>query len=104
MAADDVFEAAVQTLQDDPRVTRVKMFGAPGLKVGGKVFACLFKGKLVVKLSQKRVEAIVASGAGERFDPGMGRRMKEWVALAPGGTGDWLSLMQESRDFVASGL
>ncbi|MBI4234452.1 MAG: hypothetical protein HY686_08430 [Chloroflexi bacterium] len=80
------------------------MFGSPGLKVGGKFFACLVKGKLVVKLPKGRVDALAASGHGEHFDPGMGRLMKEWVAVAPLAEGDWLALATEARDFVASAL
>jgi TfoX/Sxy family transcriptional regulator of competence genes len=38
------------------------MFGSPGLKVSGKVFSMLVKGRLVVKLPRQRVEAIIAEG------------------------------------------
>lgn len=78
------------------------MFGSMGLKVGGKVFAMLVKGRLVVKLPKERVEALVASGGGEYFDPGHGRIMKEWVAVEPG-NGDWQSLAREAKHFVARG-
>lgn len=78
------------------------MFGSQGLKVGGKVFAILVKGKLVLKLPQKRVKALVASGDGEYFDPGHGRLMKEWMTVPPRGKGEWVSLAEEARNFVAS--
>ncbi len=38
------------------------MFGADGLKAGGKVFAMEVKGALVVKLSAARAEAMVQGG------------------------------------------
>ncbi|MBI3953749.1 MAG: hypothetical protein HY330_04490 [Chloroflexi bacterium] len=79
------------------------MFGSPGLKVEGKVFAVLVKGKLVVKLPKERVEALAASGDAEHFDPGMGRLMKEWAAVYPRAQDRWLSLALEARDFVALG-
>jgi len=101
MTADELFETVVASLITQPAVTTAKMFGSPGLRVGKKVFACLVKGKLVVKLSQERVGALVAAGEAERFDPGMGRLMKEWAAIAPRSTDAWLGLAQESKEFVA---
>ena len=78
------------------------MFGSVGLKVSGKVFAMLVKGKLVVKLPQERVATLIASGTGEHFEPGHGRIMKEWVAIQPSSRSEWLSLAGEAKDFVAS--
>lgn len=103
MTAEEQFQSIVRALRSDSRITTSKMFGSSGLKVGGKVFAMLFKGKLVVKLSQERVATFVASGDGEHFDPGHGRKMKEWVAVEPRARGQWLKLAQEARDFVTSG-
>ena len=55
-----------------------KRFGSSGLKIHNKIFAMLVKGKLVVKLPRSRVDALIASGDGERFDPRQdGRLMKE---------------------------
>jgi TfoX/Sxy family transcriptional regulator of competence genes len=79
------------------------LFGSTGLKVNGKVFAMLVKGKLVVKLPNKRVEALMASGDGAPFDPGHGRLMKEWVAVGPQAEDTWLGLAKEAKDFVAKG-
>lgn len=80
-----------------------KGFGSDALKVRGKIFAMLAQGRLVVKLPRQRVDALVASGDGERFDPRRdGRVMKEWLALAPTSPLEWLPLAQEARAFVAS--
>lgn len=80
-----------------------KGFGADALKVRGKIFAMLSQGRLVVKLPRQRVDALVASGEGERFDPRRdGRVMKNWLALVPTSSLDWLPLAQEARAFVAS--
>jgi hypothetical protein len=55
-----------------------KGFGSDSLKERGKIFAMLSQGRLVVKLPRQRVDALVATGDGERFDPRRdGRVMKE---------------------------
>jgi len=80
-----------------------KGFGSSALKINSKIFAMLSsKGKFVVKLPKQRVDSLVESGSGERFDPGHGRIMKEWLALEPNSGEDWLALAGEAMDFVAS--
>ncbi len=79
---------------------RRRAFGADALKTGGKIFAMVAQGTLVLKLPAARVEALVAQGRGARFDPGHGRVMREWIALS-GGEGEWLALAREARAFVA---
>ena len=77
-------------------------FGSTGqLRIGGKIFAMLVRGRLVVKLPRQRVEDLIAAGAGENFDPGRGRQMKEWLSLSPSATTDWLKMAQEALEFVA---
>lgn len=102
-AADDPFSSVVKAMLRDRGVTQSRMFGSPGLKVRGKVFAMLVKGKLVVKLRRERAEALVASGDGEYFDPGHGRLMKEWVVLGMHAKNHWPSFAKEARDVVAIG-
>ena len=78
-------------------------FGSSALQVGGKIFAMVSSnGSFVVKLPKQRVEQLEASGVGQRFDPGHGRLMKEWLALDPSSNEDWLSLAREALRFVAS--
>ena len=100
------WEAIVATLVREKRVkapsaTRGR-FGSNGLKTNGKIFAMLAQSTVVVKLPRERVEALVAAGAGERFDPGHGRLMKEWIALQ-GDTQRWLALAREAHAFVSAG-
>ena len=104
MAFDSRFQSLAANFLHEPGVTKSKMFGSEGLRVGGKFFATLVKGRLVVKLPKERVAALVASKDGEFFDPGMGRLMKEWLAVDPGSKADWLSLVGEAKAFVSSGL
>jgi hypothetical protein len=48
------------------------------------------------------VDALVASGDGERFDPGHGQLMKEWIAIEPTSEVEWLPLAREALAFVAA--
>jgi hypothetical protein len=98
------FEFIVEALSSEPGVSvgaGKKGFGSSALKVGDKIFAMVSsKGQFVVKLPKQRVDALVASGVGERFDPGHGRLMKEWLALEPTSGEDWLALATEALRFV----
>ena len=77
-------------------------FGSTSLKTEGKIFAMLVKDRLVVKLDRRRVDALVAGGQGERFDPGHGRVMKEWLSVADAASDEaWLELATEAERFVA---
>jgi hypothetical protein len=89
---------------DDPRVARAKGFGSKGLKVARKLFAFLSKARLVVKLPWERVEALASKGSGERFDPGHGRLMKEWIAIDFRARELWLPLAEEALEFAARDL
>ncbi len=97
-----LFASVVDSLIGQSKITQAKMFGATGLKVGGKVFAMVFKGRLVVKLPAERVAALIKSGDGAPFDPGHGKLMKEWVAVKPMAKGFWINLTEEAKDFVES--
>jgi hypothetical protein len=109
-APDERFTAIVEALRGNPDVTYgadepqgKNRFGSSGLKIGGKLFAMLAGGRLVVKLPRQRVDALVASGDGERFDPRRdGRLMKEWLTVDPASRAEWLSLAREALEFVAS--
>jgi TfoX/Sxy family transcriptional regulator of competence genes len=72
VTSDELFESIAAKLLSDEAISRKKMFGSTGLSSGGKVFAMLVKGKLVVKLPRERVRTIVSSGKGEPFDPATG--------------------------------
>lgn len=106
LAPEERFATIVEVLLSNADVTppqEGKGFGSSGLKIHGKIFAMLVKGSLVVKLPKPRVDALVAAGEGERFDPRRdGRLMKEWITLEPTSQEDWLSLAREAMVFVAS--
>ncbi len=102
------FATIVQALLSNPGVRppdgpqSKKSFGSSALRIDNKIFAMLVRGKLVVKLPRQRVDAIIASGEGERFDPGHGRLMKEWLSVGPTPAARWLPLAREAMEFVAS--
>ena len=100
------FATVIEELLGTPGVTppsEGKAFGSSGLKVHNKIFAMLVRDKLVVKLPKSRVDALVDSGDGERYDPRHdGRLMKEWLALESTSEQDWLSLAREAMQFVAA--
>ena len=99
---DPGFAPVADTFSKDRQVSRGKMFGAVALKVNGKVFAMLVKGKFVAKLPKERVDALVGSGKGDYFDPGHGRPMKEWVSISAG-KAPWIDLAREAHHFVTGG-
>src|SRR5579872_1847549 len=102
------FATIVEELLDNAGVTpplegTQKGFGSSGLKIHNKIFAMLVRGKLVVKLPKARVDALIASGEGERFDPRKdGRLMKEWIMVEPTSAVEWLPLAREAMEFVGS--
>jgi hypothetical protein len=76
-------------------------FGSSGqLKVGGRIFAMLVRGGLVLKLPRARVDELVDSGHGTRFDAGKGTPMREWFVLSPASSKRWLPLAEEALVFV----
>ena len=62
----------------------------------------LVRGVLVLKLPGKRVEELVESGDGERFDAGKGKPMREWLALSPTSGKSWMALAREAMAFVGN--
>ncbi len=97
---DPGFVPVIAAFAGDRFVTTGKMMASVGLRVNGKIFAMMVRGKLVAKLPKDRVDGLVRSGAGEYFDPRRdGRLMKEWVVLA-GDKPDWVEIAKEAYRFV----
>ncbi|MGH9358661.1 MAG: hypothetical protein ACRD1O_05750 [Terriglobia bacterium] len=102
---DPRFALVVNAFAGDRQVTHggSKGFGSGALKVKGKIFAMMSsKAKFVVKLPKERVDELVSSGKGERFDPGHGRLMREWVVIVAG-RADRVELAKEAYNFVKRG-
>lgn len=98
---DPRFAPVVDAFAADPEVTAGRMMASFGLKVNGRIFAMVVKGRLVVKLPKARVDEMVSGGAGERFDSGRGTPMKEWIAVA--GDEGWVELAREAYGFLKAG-
>lgn len=99
---DPRFRPIVDAFARAPHVTVGKMMSSHGLKVNGKIFAMFGRGQFVVKLPREKVDELVDSGRGQRFDPGHGRLMKEWVVVAAG-QADWVELAKQAHQFVKQG-
>jgi len=96
------FRRLMQRLLQERGVHQGTGFGSnPGLRVGTKIFAMLARDGLVVRLPKARVDELVASGAGTRFDPRRdGRLMKEWVVVSVERRRLWGGLTDEALAFV----
>lgn len=96
------FERLAASFVVRPGVTdRGPGWGASSLKVQGRIFAMLSnQGTLVVKLPRARVDALVESGDGVRYDPRRGRPLKEWLELDPASRKRWATLAGEALAFV----
>jgi hypothetical protein len=105
MKPEERYESLVRSIvaaRPAVRIGEGKGFGSTGqLKVDGKIFAMLVRGELVLKLPGARVDALVDSGDGVRFDAGKGRPMREWLALSPTSRKSWNALAGEAMAFVA---
>ena len=102
---DERYEDLVDELVGTPGVTPPRGgggFGRSALRYQGKIFAMLVRGRLVVKLPARRVEALVEAGDGVHFDANKGTPMREWLSLDPGSGQDWLALAGEALDFARS--
>ncbi len=96
------FSKVVEALSRDRDITigLRKGFGAGALKVNGKIFALLAAGnQFVVKLPKDRVDALVKSGEGRRFEPQPGKLMKEWLVVESE-RANWIGLAKQACDFV----
>ena len=77
-------------------------FGRGALRFEGKIFAMLVRGRLVLKLPEERVSALIAAGEGLNFDANKGTPMREWLSLEPGSGLAWRPLAGEALDFARS--
>jgi hypothetical protein len=101
-------EIVRQIVAQDPEVsadsvTAKRRFGMNGgLKIAGKLFAFLAKGRIIIKLPKQRVDTLIAAGHGEPCVMGRGRVMKEWVVVPPEFQDEWPELVAEAKAFVAA--
>jgi hypothetical protein len=108
-SAEEGFAGIVKALGDRPGVAKpeapagsARRFGSSALRVQGRIFAMVSRGRLVLKLPPHRVAELIGSGEGAAYDAGKGRPMKEWVSLEPARQDGWLALATEALEFVGS--
>ncbi len=104
--AEERYEDLVGELLGIPEVTPPRGgggFGRSALRFQNKIFAMLVRGRLVLKLPAARVDALVASGDGIRFDANKGTPMKEWLSLEPESGLPWLPLAREALEHARAG-
>ena len=93
------FDAIANEFLGEPGVDEGTGFGRnPGLRVGGKIFAMMVDGALVVKLPADRCAALKEAGGVSTFQVGK-KQMREWVSVEPGAH-DWSGLSREAYEFV----
>ena len=72
----DLFD---ESLPDDPRLQRRKMFGYPAVFVGGNMAAGLFQDRMFARLSDE--DRARLPGGGDYFEPMPGRPMKAYAVI-----------------------
>ena len=101
-SAEDFYRAVAARYAGKSDAGPSKGFGSNALKVNGKIFASLTKGRLLLKLPEARVDALVKSKEGTRFSTGAGRAKKEWVTVEASSARQWLALAAEARAYVSA--
>jgi hypothetical protein len=97
---EDVFEDLRAEVADLPGVADGRMFQSDGLTFGGKFFAALSRGQLLVKLPADRVAALIDDGIGLPFDANRGRPMREWMLVPVAEHAHWPSIAKEALTFA----
>src|SRR5437588_4027435 len=96
-SADATFASIAEQLLREPDTSEGTGFGSnPGLRVGGKIFAMLVRGELVVKLPAARCSELVTSGVARPFDRGQGRPLREWISVGEAAMDEWPALAREA--------
>lgn len=78
-------------------------FGRSAVRFRNKIFVMFVRGRLVLKLPAARIDTLVESGDGARFDANKGTPMREWLSLDPESGLAWLPLAHEALDFARAG-
>jgi hypothetical protein len=95
-------ETAERLLAAESGVARDRIFHSAGLRTaGGKFFAFVVRGELVVKLPAERVDELVRGGAGRPFESGS-RVMRAWVRVSPTNSAACEAYVLEAQSFVAA--
>ena len=102
MSPEELFAAVAAHCGAPASAATTARFGANALKVDGKIFASLSRGRLLLKLPKARVDVLIGAGIGAPFSTGADRVKKEWVTVAPTTAAEWCALADEARAFVGA--
>ncbi len=91
----------MSAVADRPDVTVGRALSNMGLMTGGKLFAFIKDGGLVLKLPANRIDALIESNGADRFERGQGTPMREWIVMPASTSANWPDLVREACDFVA---
>ena len=95
-----IFDPIVDSLLERDGVDLGPMFGVTGVRVRGKVFACIgYDADLMLKLPRGRVDELESEGIATRVVM-RGRPMKEWAFVDAAHAGVWAELATEAFVFV----
>ena len=97
------FTNLVRALAGEPGVevgAARRGFGSGTLQVGGRIFAMISHGRLVLKLPRDRVADLIAAGTGTPFDAGKGKPLAEWLVLNDADDATLRDLAREAAIFV----
>jgi len=106
------YNEAQKLVMDDlvlgmPGVRGDRMFGYPGYKVNGKVFAFVGGSGIAIKLPEARAKQLVESGQGMvYFEPAEGIVWKSWVLIVRPQADEYredVALFEESVGYVGAG-
>ncbi|GAA1977979.1 hypothetical protein [Microbacterium pumilum] len=102
MRAHEIFDPIADEFLAMPDVDIGPMFGSEGLRVRGKVFACLTsQGLLMLKLPAERVDELDGAHGIERMVM-RERAMREWLTVPVETSDRWHPLIGEAHAFVDS--
>ncbi len=100
MDAEAAFAALAERFTGEGDVEPGTGFGSVhGLRAGGKIFAMLPYGELVVKLPADRCAAMVEAGNGRLFTVGR-RTMREWLVVEAVDAETWAELAADALSYV----
>jgi len=84
-------------------IKKANAFGAPCLKVRGKIFACWSDASLVVKLDEEMFAKGMKLQGARIFNPmGKGKGMTQWLVLPYTQRAQWRAYAQAALTYVAS--
>ncbi len=76
-----LIELFAESLPDDPRVERRKLFGYPSAFVNGNLFCGVFQDQIFARLAPSRRDALERAHGPSPFEAMAGRPMKAYVRL-----------------------